>query len=539
MYNQPTIVTGLWDIKRGNLPEDKGFSRDFENHYISNFRKLLSLDVAMYIIVPPELVSIVKEARGNKPTHIREMTLEDVKKMMTPFWDDIQRIRNDETWANQTGEDGWLKHSPQSSLEYYNPIVMNKLFFLNDARITNPFDTTHFYWIDAGITNTVSLDILNNGWIDYICDYDSVWLSYPYTSNTEIHGFTREGMNKFCNADFVDYVVRGGFFGGSADIISEINGVYYHLLDRTLKEGFMGTEESVFTIMSYQHPDLIRLHKLQDGWVAPFFRDVIKEGSKEKKTALYVISFNAPAQFEFLLQSMDNYDKRFLSLTERYLINNSTEVEHKEKYDLLCEQYGFTQFKEGNLGITGGREFAASHFEKSEHKYMFFFEDDMTLADSDELCGSGFMRKVPNLYQTCIRVLEREQLDYLKLCFTEHFYPNSVQVAWYNVSQPKREELFNGAKKATHTVFHTIKSYMGVPYATGEVFFCNWPHLITKEGSRKIFHERQYLWPAENLVMAFVHERLVKKEIKAGILLASPIQHKRVEKYDHKDRKEY
>ena len=74
------------------------------------------------------------------------------------FWDRTQKIRTSEKWIEQAS---WLKDSPQAKYQWYNPIVMSKMFFLNDVTIWNPFDTEYFFWLDAGITNTVRHDLLS------------------------------------------------------------------------------------------------------------------------------------------------------------------------------------------------------------------------------------------------------------------------------------------------------------------------------------------------------------------------------------------
>ena len=138
-----TIVSGLWDIERHN--------RSFD-HYIEAFEKFLSIDQPMYLYVPEELEDFVWQYRSEKNTAIKVCNLEDVKNMYAPFWDKTQEIRTSEEWVKRAG---WLEDSPQYRLEYYNPIVQSKMFMLNDASIFNPFDTEYFYWLDAGITNTV------------------------------------------------------------------------------------------------------------------------------------------------------------------------------------------------------------------------------------------------------------------------------------------------------------------------------------------------------------------------------------------------
>ena len=37
----------------------------------------------------------------------------------------------------------------------YNPLVMSKVFLLNDAKIMDNFNSDYMFWIDAGLTNTV------------------------------------------------------------------------------------------------------------------------------------------------------------------------------------------------------------------------------------------------------------------------------------------------------------------------------------------------------------------------------------------------
>mgnify|MGYP003653681729 FL=1 len=77
-----------------------------------------------------------------------------------------------------------------------------------------------------------------------------------YQAETEIHGFDFNKLNSIAG-NKVDKVARGGFFGGPKHTISDINSIYYGLLSSTLDEGYMGTEESLFSIMCYKHPDII------------------------------------------------------------------------------------------------------------------------------------------------------------------------------------------------------------------------------------------------------------------------------------------
>ena len=144
--NNVTIVTGLWDIGRGELKE--GWSRNF-NHYLSKFSELLKIENNMIIFGEQELESFIFQHRSPENTQFICRNKEWFK---NEFYDKIQNIRNNPNWYNQAG---WLKDSTQATLEMYNPLVMSKMFLLNDARIMDRFNSSHMYWIDAGITNTV------------------------------------------------------------------------------------------------------------------------------------------------------------------------------------------------------------------------------------------------------------------------------------------------------------------------------------------------------------------------------------------------
>jgi hypothetical protein len=264
-----TIVTGLWDISR--------VGRSFD-HYIENFNKFLDIPVNMFIYVPKDLEHLVWEKRDKSNTHVRVFELEDIKNnFYQPFWDKTQEIRTNPEWLNQTG---WLAGSPQASNEWYNPIVQSKMFMLHDAKILNVFDTDYFIWLDAGITNTVyEKYFTDNKCLDKLIPHLNtfLFLSYPYQADSEIHGFNFKAINKYAREE-VKYVCRGGLFGGHKDFLSQANGTYYHLLQDTLASGYMGTEESLFSVMAHLEPHIYRRYALdENGLIVKFIQDLMED----------------------------------------------------------------------------------------------------------------------------------------------------------------------------------------------------------------------------------------------------------------------
>lgn len=555
--NKLTLVTGLWDIGRGDLNE--GWSRSFQ-HYLNKFEELLKVDTNLIIFGDKELEKFVFDRRSSENTQFILRDLSWFKN--NEYYELIQNIRKNPNWYSQSG---WLPDSTQAKLEMYNPLVMSKMFLLNDAKIVDRFNSEKLFWIDAGLTNTVHygyfthdkvLDKINQKFdkFNFIC--------FPYDGKVEIHGFEYKKMCEYSNSE-VSMVARAGFFGGDKEYISEINSLYYHLLMTSLKEGLMGTEESLFTILTYKHPDLINYYEIENnGLLGKFFEDVKNDkivgksknlniGSNNidiNKVGLYVITFNSPKQFETLIQSMLEYDKNFIEKPKKFLLDNSTDLSTTPRYLELCAQYGFEHIKKDNIGICGGRQFVSDHFNESDLEVGIWSEDDMFFQNSPgKTCKNGFNRYTPNLYQKCLEILKKENFDMLKLNFTEFYGDSSTCWAWYNVPQNVRESLWPDKPRlpvqgldpnAPLTEFKNIKSHQGLPYVTGNIYYSNWTHFITKEGNRKMFQETKWAHPFENTWMSHIYQETVKGKINPGLLLLTPIEHNRFDHYSKELRKE-
>jgi hypothetical protein len=555
--NKLTLVTGIWDIGRNNLADN--WSRSF-SHYLDKFNSLLDAPHNLIIFGDEDLKEFVFNKRDKSNT---QFIVRDVNWFKNnDYFNKIQEIRTNPAWYNQIG---WLAESTQARLELYNPLVMSKMFLLNDAKIMDQFNSDYLFWIDGGLTNTVHPGYLTHDKVfeklpKYISKFSFV--CFPYETTSEIHGFEINKMNEIAG-DKVNKVARGGFFGGPKESISEINSIYYGLLMDTLGQGYMGTEESLFSIITYKHADLINYFDIEgNGLFGKFFEDlkedrlVIKSEYKMvnttpldvSKVGLYVIGFNSPNQFETLIKSMLDYDANFIHKTTKYLLDNSTDLSTTPRYIELCEEYGFEHIKKDNLGICGGRQFIAEHFDASDLDVMVFSEDDMNFYNKpDEVCRNGFNRYAPNLYDKCLKIIQKENYDFLKINFSEFYGDNSTQWSWYNVPQSFREQNWpNKSKLPVHgldpnapkTKFNNIKSLDGLPYADGEIYYCNWTHFVTKSGNRKMFIDTKFAHPFEGTWMSFMFQNTINETIKPAILLLTPVEHNRFDHYPGELRRE-
>ena len=552
-----TIVTGLWDIKRNELTE--GWARSYD-HYLEKFSQLLKVDCNMIIFGDGELEKFVFSKRSPENT---QFIVRNLLWFKGEFYDKIQEIRTNPNWYNLSG---WLKDSTQAKLEMYNPLVMSKMFLLHDAVILDKFNSQKLFWLDAGIANTVNMGYFTH---DKVLDKIEnlfnrfTFIAFPYEADREIHGFDIDSMTEIVGQR-VNKVCRGGFFGGSKMMIREMNTLYYDLMRTTLNNGLMGTEESLFSIMTYTNPTNIDYVEIEsNGLLYKFFEDVKNDSvviksfrknepivvNKNGDVGLYVITFNSPKQFETLIKSMELYDNNFLTKTKKFLLDNSTDLTTTPRYLELCNQYGFKHIKKDNIGITGGRVFVAEHFHESDMDYYIFFEDDMFFYNGGgELCKNGFNRKTTNLYEKVLQITKKENFDFLKFNFTEFYGSHEKQWAWYNVDQQYRDTVWPDNPKlpvagqdpnSPYLEYKNIKIHDGVPYTTGEVYLSNWPIILSKDGNFKCYIETKFTYPYEQTLMSYCYKETKKGRINAGVLLITPTEHNRFEFYEGGLRKEF
>ena len=556
--NNYTLVTGLWDLGRGDL---KDFGRPFDQ-YMENFSNLMTLDCNMIIWIPKELNRFIHLNRNMSKTRIINKELEEFREWF-PWFNECNVTRRNLKWRQQAD---WLTNSPQAQLEYYNPIVMSKFFMLHDSTVQNSFNSDYYYWIDAGLTNTVGIDLLRN--VDRLPAYmanlkekedkEFVFLSYPYDTQGEVHGYNRRAFDEMCG-EHATYVCRGGFFGGHKDVITKSNGDYYGVANQSFGYRVMGTEENFHTILSYRHKDRFHRFELEDnGLVYKFFehlgeieKPVVTSNvelipwNKRKdidqiKTSLYMLTFNSPDQFEKTAQTwMDNgFDK----CHRRILVDNSTDPSTYARYQELCDWFYFEHIKkEENVGICGGRQFVAEHFNESDSEYYLFIEDDMLLnGPTDEKDSFGYDKYIEGLYDKSLAIVHQNHYDFLKLTYCEFYGDNSVQWSWYNVPQAVREIYFPDYSKlpeqgldpnAPKVKDFTEKRYKDVHFFEGPYHYCNWPIWFSRAGNRKVFLDTKWAYPNEQTWMSNAFQIQMRGDIKNAVLKLSPITHDRFEFY--------
>jgi hypothetical protein len=330
----------------------------------------------------------------------------------------------------------------------------------------------------------------------------------------------------------------------------------------------MGTEESIFSIMSYLEPGKYRRYALDgNGLIVKFIQALLDDkvelepvpdgrvyiapknlDTSNLKTSLYILTFNFPEQLRHTLRTYGDHPG-WLNKTRKILIDNSNNEDAIAGNKAICEEYGFEHIITGeNLGINRGRLRAAEHFQESDSDYYIFLEDDMGIHPPlNGTCRNGFRTYIPNLFDKIHKIMLKEEYDFLKLSFTEVYMDNHIQCSWYNVPQHVRTELWPNYNKlpvngldpnCPRTTFNKIDNLEGLSYIDGEVYYCNWPMIVGKTGNQKMFLDTDWAHPYEQTWMSYMFQETVKGNIKSAVLLASPVNHDRIIWYKPEERRE-
>jgi hypothetical protein len=131
--------------------------------------------------------------------------------------------------------------------------------------------------------------------------------------------------------------------------------------------------------------------------------------------------------------------------------------------------------------------------------------------------------------------VRREGLDFVKLSFSEFFGDHHLNWAWYKSPAGVRERSFPDG-----TFHHIDHRRRGGRLVSGRrVHYSNWPVLMTRRGNTKLFLEDGPHMAHEAIYMARCLELERRGALRAGVLLASPVDHCRRYHYPAEDRREF
>ncbi len=232
-----TLVTALFDLQRREPSRERGLE-----FYLRSGETILSLNQDLVIFTEPELVATIAARRRSagleSRTHLVPLRLEDF-----PVWSDVDRIRVARDTSPVHNE------NPRKDTALYVALTWSKFWMVGEAIRRNPHQSTHFGWIDLGLSHVASFRHAQEDGI-FTTPSDRIGL-------TTMRPFDRRDV-----ADLEDYLslVRGfvacGYLAGSRAAMEKLVSRFENRCRDSLARGFAPSEEQILPLIALDHPEL-------------------------------------------------------------------------------------------------------------------------------------------------------------------------------------------------------------------------------------------------------------------------------------------
>lgn len=232
----PTIVTSLYDIRSKE-------NNTFDNikkmeHYLKLGNDLLALDIPMIIFTERKLYDQIYNLR---PKHLREITKINVIEFEdTSYYKDIPKLKNNLN-EYKIGNINLEKDTP-----FYFIVNNNKFYCMETSIKDNPFNCTHFVWIDFGICHNVKNINHIRRWVSSIPDKIRQMEINPYIENIPPKDYFH----------LVYHNMAGSLFSGSSENILKYCQLFRQKWDQILNEGWCQLDEAIMAIVSKENKNL-------------------------------------------------------------------------------------------------------------------------------------------------------------------------------------------------------------------------------------------------------------------------------------------
>ena len=249
-------MTALYDIGRS---EWLHWSRGFDL-YLQYFESTLKLDVPMAIFVDKSLKNFIEEKRKDKENktkiYFRDFTELELYKQKSC----IEHVLADDKFR----ENNEMLNNPEGSSSDYIILMNNKPHLVKFVANKNPFNTTHFFWMDAGYGHA----------IDGYGDEMEFPKDHTWTPCKLLETRGKVTILKMWDLQrFEDYlkdpntlhkknilpVFAGGFSGGDAKAVAEYHEVYDKVFNTLLYNDIVDDDQSISYHTYRENPGLFNL----------------------------------------------------------------------------------------------------------------------------------------------------------------------------------------------------------------------------------------------------------------------------------------
>jgi hypothetical protein len=266
--SNPTIVTMLYNIreKEGNCDTNNPLNRGLKKYCKLASEFLLKLDYNLIIFTDSdEVIKFVEDERKDRYIILNE-----------PF-ENTYYYKDLDILAELQKKFTILNGNVKQETPMYIILNNNKFYFMEKAIEQNPFNSSHFIWIDFGINHVAKNYEKINEWISCIPDKIKQLCINPYVEDVD---------NKLMFRNIYHHMA-GGLFSGSKENLLKYCNLFKQKTEQIYSEDWYQIDEAVMTMVERENPNLFDLYYgdyqgIISNYISPLHNiDLILRGSQK------------------------------------------------------------------------------------------------------------------------------------------------------------------------------------------------------------------------------------------------------------------
>jgi hypothetical protein len=235
-----TIVTMLYDIrkKEGNYDNNNELNRGIQKY--CNLASEFILDLPYNLIVFTDDCEVIKFIENKKKTNIIIYNKPFEETYYYKHFDKLVELQKTFHIIN-----GNIKQETPMYIILNN----NKFHFMESSIELNPFESSHFVWMDFGINHVAKNTELIHEWITKVPDKIKQLCINPYTE-------TNSPKEHF---QFIYHNMAGGLFSGSSQNLLKYCKLFKQKTEEIYNDNWYQIDEAVMTMVQRENPYLFDL----------------------------------------------------------------------------------------------------------------------------------------------------------------------------------------------------------------------------------------------------------------------------------------
>jgi len=241
MLKFPTMVTSFYNIRK--IENNELDTRTIKTYLELAADFILKLPYPLIIFVDndPEIINFINENRKDykKITFLRKINMEDT--YYYQYYDKLKQLQEEYPIYN-------LNKNKDTPL--YITLTNNKFYFIKSAIKMNPFESTHFVWLDFGINHCAKNSEKIHEWILKVPDKIKQLCINPFIEDCNYKNFFQN----------IYHHLGSGVFSGSTENMLKYCDLFENKTKEIYNENWYQLEEAVMTIIHRDNPDLFDLY---------------------------------------------------------------------------------------------------------------------------------------------------------------------------------------------------------------------------------------------------------------------------------------